>query len=115
MTVSTFRQPSLVPPLNTSSEFLGDPENLKTAKHCVDRDRFDWRTCPHGCNWRRCAGDEPDCAFIRHHFPSDVPLEDPPRINLKDRPTNPTVVCSKFPLPLPRGRTVEVSRNPLRH
>jgi len=84
-----------MPPRNTSNGFLGDPENLKSAKGCIGRGRFDWCTCPHGCNWRRCAGDEPDCAFIRHHFASDVPLEDALLINLKDWPTDPTVILQQ--------------------
>ena len=97
MTVATFHEPSLVAPLKTSGEFFGDPENLETARHWVGRDRFDWCSCPHGCNWRRCAGDEPDCVFIRHHFPSDAPLEGPLAVNPKDWPTGPAVVMQQVP------------------
>ena len=68
-----------------------NPRRPQVAGSPLGQGRFDWRTCPHGCNRRRCAGDEPDCAFMRHHFSSDVPLEAPPLINPKAWPTDPTV------------------------
>jgi hypothetical protein len=109
-------------PLNTSNGFLGDPEDPNSAKRYrnpgrpqvagspLGRDCFDWSTCPHGCNWRRCAGDEPDCAFIRHHFPSDVSPGDPLLINSKDWPINSTVIPGEGQNSLASVLVVEIRR-----